>query len=390
MYLYQETSRYFAQAAGGLEELGAQELSALGAKKIKPYFRGVFFEADKAAFYRINYCSRVLIRVLAPLASFPCHSTKYLYNKAKEIRWSDFLSTEKTFAIACNVSNSAVRHSQYAALCLKDAIVDYFREQHGKRPDVNTTEPDAWFNLHIENNRATISVDASGGSLHRRGYRKEAGEAPMQETLAAAIIVLSGWNGEKLLCDPMCGSGTLLSEALMHYCRIPGGYLRKNFGFIHLPDFDRALWLSEKKKTDEQIRELPDGLISGSDIDRKAVFMASKNLQTLPSGKKVRLRAVDFRNIENMENTVIISNPPYGIRMGNPAEAQGLYRDIGDFLKQKCRGSEAYFFCGNRELIKKIELKPAWKKPLQSGGLDGRLVKYEIYKEDISKAKAVK
>ncbi|MDW7680935.1 MAG: THUMP domain-containing protein, partial [bacterium] len=194
MYEYQKTNRYFAQVAAGMEELGAVELKALGAQQVAPDFRGIYFEASRDVIYRINYCSRLISRVLAPLVKFHCHSPKYLYKKCREIRWDQFFSIDKTFAVFANVSRSQISHSQYAALNVKDAIVDHFREMTGERPNVERIEPDVAINLHIDSNFATVSWDVSGGALHRRGYRWQSVDAPMQETLAAAIIQLSGWN----------------------------------------------------------------------------------------------------------------------------------------------------------------------------------------------------
>ena len=181
--------------------------------------------------------------MIAPLSIFTCRNADHLYRKGSDIEWRDFFSADHTFAVFASVSNStAVNHSEFAALRLKDAIVDYFRNLSGSRPTVEKINPDIWINLHIENNQAVIGIDTSGGSLHRRGYRKQTVKAPIQETLAAAIIHLSAWNGERPLYDPMCGSGTLVTEALMHYRRIPAGILRKRFGFEFLPDYDRKSW----------------------------------------------------------------------------------------------------------------------------------------------------
>ncbi len=386
MFSYQQTNRYFAQITGGMEDLGAEELAELGAQNISPAYRGIYFDAGKETLYRINYTARLLTRVLAPLTGFGCHTADVLYNKAKSIEWKALLDTQQTFAIFANVSHSKITHSRYAALRLKDAIADYFQENFRKRPSVDTQNPDVWLNLHIENNRATISLDVSGGSLHKRGYRKQSVEAPMQETLAAAIIRLSEWDGLKPIYDPFCGSGTLLSEALMQHCRIPAGYLRSRFGFESLPDFDKQIWQSAKKSLDGKIRHLPKSpnagetiLIAGSDVAYKAIAAAKKNLRMLPSGENIKLKVTDFREISRLENTVIICNPPYGIRMGQKAEIAKLYKTFGDFLKQKCQGSEAYVYFGDRKLIPHIGLRPAWKNPLVNGALDGRLCKFEIY-----------
>jgi putative N6-adenine-specific DNA methylase len=302
-----------------------------------------------------------------------------LYRKAREIKWIDFISAGNTFAVFGNVSNSGITNSHYASLRLKDAIADSFREQSGIRPDVDTRAPDLWLNIYIRNNSAVISVDTSGGSLHRRGYRKDAVSAPMQETVAAAIIKYTQWDGSVPLYDPMCGSCTLLSEALMHYCRIPSGVLRERFGFEFLPDHDKSLWVKVKKELDREILDLPEGLISGSDISPEAITISKTNILNLPHGNRIKLEQLDFKRCEGLMNGVIITNPPYGIRTGNAQELNSLYESLGDFLKQKCKGSAAYIYFGEREFIKKIGLKPAWKKPLSAGGLDGRLVKYEMF-----------
>ena len=379
VYTYQENRCYFAQIAEGLEDLAKGELLRLGASKIQAGFRGLYFCADKEALYRVNYQSRLIQKIIAPLELLDCHSTKYLYRRAKAIDWTEFLSLSKTFAIVSNVSNSHIRHSKYAALCLKDAIADFFRESVGKRPNVDTKTPDVWLNLYIHNNRAIIGLEVSGGSLHKRGYRVVGHEAPIQETVAAAMLELSEWDGERPLYDPMCGSGTLLCEAVMRYCRIPSGYFRKQFGFESLPDFDAKVWKAVKAEADSQIRALPAGLIGGSDISVKALEAAAANLGQLDQGAEVKLKAIDFRDIKALENTVIISNPPHGLRLQKKEGMEAFCKDLGDFLKQRCQGSTAYLFFGDRAWIKRIGLRTTWKKPLTSGGLDGRLIKLELY-----------
>jgi len=379
MFHYQLNHRFFAQVPEGIEELAGQELAELGAERVRPSYRGVYFDASKAALYRINYGARLATRVLAPLLTFRCHSSDYLYKKSKEVSWEEFFTADHTFAVSANVTQSKIHHSQYAALRLKDAVVDSFRERLGKRPSVNKNDPDVRIGLYIERDKATISLDASGGSLHRRGYRDEGGEAPMQEVTAAAMIRLSEWDGSKPFYDLMCGSGTLLSEALMAYCRIPGSCRRERFGFQFLPDYDEPLWLAVKKEMDGAMREPGHDLISGSDIAEQAVASARKNIRALPYGDRVSLKVADFRSITELRDRVILCNPPYGIRLDRDRDLGPFYRDLGDFLKQRCLGSSAFIYFGNREWIGHVGLKPSWKKALKSGGLDGRLVKYEIY-----------
>jgi putative N6-adenine-specific DNA methylase len=381
-YEYQKSSRFFAQAADGLEVLVAAELERLGATDTSPGYRGVYFCADHRALYRINYTSRIATRVLAPLLSFDCHSAKYLYKTARSIEWADFFRDGDTFAVFANVANSAIRHSQYAALRVKDAIADQFRERTGSRPDVSAHDADVNVNLYIHDNHAVLSLDTSGGSLHRRGYRVESVEAPMQETVAAAVIALSGWDGSRPLYDPMCGSGTLVCEALMSLCRVPAAYGRgpggRRFGFERLPDFRPQVWKSVRNELDGSIRPLPAGLIGGSDASPGAVAAAGANAAALPGGDRIRLLVKKFQDLDGLEDTVIVCNPPYGLRIGKSG-AGSLIGRFGDFLKQRCRGCEAYLYLGKRELIKQVGLRPSWKKPLKSGGLDGRVVKYELY-----------
>lgn len=379
LYTYQQTNSYFAQVAEGLEPLAKTELAELGATRIKPGFRGLYFQADHETLYRVNYCSRFMQKIIAPLMFLDCHSTKYLYRRAKAMDWTHFLGLDRTFAIVANVSNSHIRHSKYAALCLKDAIVDFFKEKCDQRPSIDTDNPDVWLSLYIHNNRAVIGLEVSGGSLHKRGYRSMALEAPIQETIAAAIIRLAQWDGQRRLHDPMCGSGTLLCEALMHYCRIPAGYFRKHFGFAHLPDFDPSVWERVKQDIDKDIRPLTENRITGSDISAKALDATRANLSVLPHGKEVKLKHIDFRNIKGLENCTIVCNPPYGLRLQKKEGIETFYRELGDFLKQRCQGSTAYIYFGDRQLIKCIGLRTSWKKPLASGGLDGRLVKLEIF-----------
>ncbi len=335
MYQYQQTNRYFAQIAGGLEPEGANELTWLGAKKISQAYRGMYFDATPATLYKINYQSRLVTRVLAPLIEFDCHSDKYLYKTARNIRWTDFLDTDSTFAVFANVAHSNIDHSKFAALRLKDAIVDDFRERTGQRPSIDPRNPDVWLNLHIQNNHATISLDTSGGSLHRRGYRQATNKAPIQETVGAAVIRYAEWDGSTKLYDPFCGSGTLLLEGLMHYTNMPAAYLRSRFGFERLPDFDAEVWNTVRKEAESQIKELPEGLIAGSDRDAESIEMAKTNAMQLKGGKNIAFDVSDFRALKSLEGYTIVANPPYGLRMGNSTMMADLYKSLGDFLKQK-------------------------------------------------------
>jgi putative N6-adenine-specific DNA methylase len=379
IYQYQNNNVFFAQVPGQMEKFAEEEIISLGAINIKLEYRGIYFEADKLSLYRINYQSRLISRVLAPLITFPCYTPGSLLKTAESIEWDKIFSIDQTFAITASVSKSKITNSLYAAQSLKDGIADYFRNKLGRRPNVNVSNPDVRFNLHIEKDQAIISIDTSGESLHKRGYRLLAGEAPMQETLAAAIIRLSNWDGENTLWDCMCGSGTILCEALMHYCRIPAQYLRSNFGFFYMPDFDKNIWLKLKQDVDKNIRPLPKRLIKGSDISQRIIVTARENLSRLPFSENVELSGQPFQHINKFENGTLITNPPYGIRLGKIEDVQLLYKDLGDFIKTNCKGTTAFIYTGDPSLRKHIGLRTSKRIPLVNGKLEGVLVQIDSY-----------
>ena len=378
--LYLQNNQYFAQVAGGLEELGAKELTALGATKVNIINRGMDFCADRETLYRINYRARLITRVLAPIVKFHAPDPETLYLNTKRYDWTHILSLEQTFAVMANVSNSQIDHSQFASLKVKDSVVDMFRKRfRNKRPSIDTKDPDLWIALHIYDDEATLSIDCSGGSLHKRGYRQKSVDAPIMETLAAAILEISGWDGKKPIYDPMCGSGTLLAEAWLKAGNIPPGTLRKKYGFMMLPDYDRRVWVKVKFEEDNKLKMVRGGMIRGSDIDPKAVAMTRANIARIPGGDELRVKTADFRDLPEMEGRLIVCNPPYGIRLMKDEDMAAFFSDFGDFLKQKCQGSQAFIYFGDRELVKSVGLKASMKMPLRNGGLDGRLVWYELY-----------
>jgi putative N6-adenine-specific DNA methylase len=379
MYLYQKSNIYFAQVADDVKDIAEREILSLGGQETRPVYRGIIFRADLKALYILNYCSSLSSRFLAPLIRFDCHSERYLYKTSSQVRWDDFMKPSMTFAVFSTVANSSIKHSKYAALCLKDAVADYFKENFGERPSVDTLNPDLWLNLHIENNVATISLDTSGGSLHRRGYRANAVMTPMVETLAAAIIRYSGWDMETPFYDPFCGSGTLLCEAYLYASKTPAGILRKRFGFESMPDFDSRIWQRIKDEAVKNIIPIHRGLISGSDISPEAVRYSINNCSAVDNKRVIEVAKGDIFDIDSIHGKMIVCNPPYGIRKDKNKDMESFYRRLGDFLKQRCRGSNAFIYFGERKYIKSVGLKPSWKKPLSNGGLDGRLVKYELY-----------
>ncbi len=376
---YQTSGRYFAQIADGIEELGAAELAELGATDTRPVYRGVQFSADPATLYQVNYAARLSSRILAPLARFACPTPDALYQGSRTIPWPDMFSNEQTFAVFANVSHSQITHSRYAALRVKDAVVDLFRDRTGSRPNVDPKTPDVWIHLHLQEDRATLSLETTGGNLGHRGYRTATGAAPLNETLAAAIIRLTEWDGERPLYDPMCGSGTLLCEALMHHCRIPAGYFRRRFGFEFLPDFDPALWATVRRRLDDAVRPLPPGLIGGSDASIRAIEAAGDNCRALPGGEHIGLKVSAFEKIKALSNTTLVTNPPAGVRLGASEGIDLFTKSFGDFLKQRCTGSTAFIYFSDRQLVKQIGLRTTWKKPLKNGSLDGRLIRIDLY-----------
>ncbi len=380
MFQYEQQQRYFAQVAPGVEPWAAAELTALGADRVQPAFRGVHFQVDYVGCARIIYTARLITRVLAPLITFDCHSDRYLYRTAQKMEWTRLMHPHDTLAVTASTSNTpGLKHSRYAALKLKDAVCDYFRAQCGQRPSVDTVAPDVGLHLFVRNNRATISIDASGGSLHKRGYRVHTVDAPLQETLAATIIHIMGWEGQCPLIDPMCGSGTLLCEAAMRFARIPAGYLRPAPALAHLPGFDPAAWATIKKSADQSIKPVPRGLIHGSDCAADAVAATRQNCLRLPGGQAIQVEQRDFRAIPRIADAFIVTNPPYGVRLGDRAAAEQRIKEFGDFLKQRCTGCTAYVYAGDRPLLKKLGLKPKATTELSSGGLSGVLGQYDLY-----------
>lgn len=379
MFLYQSTRRFFAVVSEALEELAAGELEALGARDVRPAYRGVHFVAGDEALARVVYASRLPGRILAPLTSFACHSDRYLRRRAAELPWEELLTPAQTFAVSATVSNSRLRHSQYAALVTKDAICDRLREHFGARPSVDRRTPDLRIHAHIQGDKATLSADLGDGSRHRRGYREEAGPAPLTETVAAAVIEHAGYDGKQPLLDPLCGAGTLLAEAVLRAGPVAAAFALRRFGWQRLPDFDAALFERVRGEIDARRRPLPSGRIQGSDADPTVVAVARRALARVPGAETVTLEVRDFRDHPGLENGVIVCNPPWGVRLGDAREAGALARELGDFLKQRCRGSVAYLLLGERALLKHVGLRPARRIPLPVGGRDGRLVRYELY-----------
>lgn len=378
MFEYQKNNQYIATISNGLETEGAKELAELGAEQTLVNYRTVSFTANPETMMKITVMNRLFSRILAPLARFRCLSDDDLYqNTYRNIEWEQIMSPDDTFSIFANVGNSNITHSHYSALNLKDAIADYFRDKYGKRPDVDRDNPDVEISVGIFKNVAIISLDIGHGALHKRGYRLKGVEAPLKENLAAALVRISGWDGSKPLYDPFCGSGTILAEAGLQYCKMPPASLNTKWGFELLPDFDEAEWENVKTEIRSELRPLPPNLIFGSDIDSRAVRIAQDNLANLPFGDEVTVTQRDFKS-QNIENAMIICNPPYGVRLDEVEKVKLMLGEFGDFLKHKCQGSTAWILVGDIDLVNSIGLKPSRRVEIYNGDIECRFVEIKI------------
>lgn len=369
----------FAAVPRGAEELAGAELAALGIVEVKPGKGGVSFRTDRGGIYRANLWLRTASRVLVQLATFPCSAPTELYAGVYAISWQELITPDMTLAVDCSLRDSALTHSGFVALKTKDAVVDRIRESCGSRPNVDTASPDVRINVHLHKNICTVSLDSSGDSLDRRGYRLERNEAPLRETLAAAVVALTGWDGSIPLADPMCGSGTIPVEAALVAARIPPGFHRQ-FGFQRWLDFDNGLWDRICAEAAAGIRRLPTGLITGYDLDGRALLLAGRN--TAKAGLEGQIHFFhsalqEFR--PEGDKGVVILNPPYGKRLGEEDDLRELYCQIGDVMKKQCRGWTGYVLTGNLELAKYIGLKASRRFVLFNGAIECRLLKYDLY-----------
>jgi putative N6-adenine-specific DNA methylase len=366
----------------GLEEILAGELRQLGAIIDKVGNRAVEFTGNRQLLYDATLWCRTAMRILKPFAGFYAKDEKALYREVGRIDWQRYIGPEQTFAITSVVNHSTFEHSLFVAQLTKDAIVDQFRDRTGKRPSVDLEQPDIRLHLRMLDNEVTLSLDAAGDSLHRRGYRQQLHAAPLNEVLAAGLLLLTGWDGRKPLIDPMCGSATLLTEAAMIAQRIaPGLYHAKKFGFENWPDFDRALWESVQLDARGARLDEPQAYISGSDISPEFIDMARQNVEAANLEDYVRLSVRDVKEAKapKGEAGIVLMNPPYGERIGDEAEMAALYKAIGNTLKTNFQGYDAYLFTGNLAAAKSVGLKTSRKIPLYNGPIECRLLKYELY-----------
>ena len=366
-----------AKTFQGLEPVLAEELTALGANEVQIGRRMVSFTGDKEMMYKANFCLRTAIRILKPIKTFTAKTADEVYEQVQEIQWEDILDADKTFAVDAVVFSEEFRHSKFVSYKVKDAIVDYFRDKTGKRPSVRINKPDVLLNIHIAHHTCTLSLDSSGESLHRRGYRQEAVEAPLNEVLAAGMILMTGWRGECDFIDPMCGSGTIPVEAALIARNIYPGVFRKEYAFEKWVDFNQDLF-DKIYNDDSQEREF-EHKIYGYDNNPKANEIAIHNVKAAGVSKDVILKLQPFQQFEQPANkSIMVTNPPYGERISTN-DLLGLYKMIGERLKHAFVGNDAWVLSYREECFDQIGLKPSEKIELYNGALECQFRKYELF-----------
>ena len=366
-----------AKTFQGLEGVLADELTQLGAKNIQVGRRMVSYTGDKELLYRSNFQLRTAIRVLKPIKHFRATSADEVYEAVKAIDWTQYLSNETTFAVDSVVYSSEFRHSKFVAYKVKDAIVDQFREKTGNRPNIRVSNPDLQLNIHVAEYDCTLSLDSSGESLHRRGYRQEALEAPLNEVLAAGIILMTGWRGETDFIDPMCGSGTLPIEAALIARNMAPGLFRKGYAFEKWPDFDKELF--ERIYNDDSYETDFQYHVYGYDNNRSAIAIAERNVKAAGLQADVTIQFQDFADFtQPQEKAILVTNPPYGERI-KPDDLLGLYKMIGSQFKKQFVDNEAWVLSYREECFDAIGLKASLKVPLYNGALECELRKYQMF-----------
>ena len=373
-----------AKTFKGLEQVLATELVQLGANNVQVERRAVSFTGDKRMLYTANMCLRTVSRVLVPILSFKAQKADDIYEQVKALDWSQYMTVKTTFQIDATVYSDYFRHSQFVTYRVKDAIVDYWMERENQRPSVKLEGADLYLNVHIAGDRVTLSLDSSGESLHKRGYRVANTQAPINEALAAGMLLLAGWNGQSDFYDPMCGSGTLLIEAALIARNIAPGVYRQGFAFEKWADFDADLW-DEVYNDDSREREFKHK-IYGSDAGFYAVQAATKNIQSASLQRDIEVKQIRVEELRladtNTEGALVMINPPYGERLSQDKNVLRLYQDMGTALKHQFSGATAWVISSNEEALKCIGLRPAKKIHLVNGDLECLFNKYELFKGD--------
>ena len=382
----QESFELIAKTFQGLEEVLAQELIELGANDVQIGRRMVSFSGNQEMMYRANFCLRTAVRVLKPISHFRARNADDVYKAVKEIEWNEFLDLDTSFVVDTTVYSTEFRNSKFVAYKVKDAIVDYFMEREGKRPNISVSNPDLRLNIHIAEESCTLSLDSSGESLHLRGYRTATVDAPINEVLAAALIKMSGWQFDCDLIDPFCGSGTILVEAALMARNIYPGVFRRKFGFENWKDFNPEL-LSSIFDDDSNERTFEHRII-GFDINLRAVEAAQANAKAAGVADLITVEQREIRNFTQPESpALLITNPPYGERL-RPEDLSDIYRTLGEKLKREFQGGEAWVISSREELFDSMRLRPSFKVPLQNGSLDCELRKYVTFEGKLDNFRA--
>jgi putative N6-adenine-specific DNA methylase len=374
-----------AKTLFGFEEILAKELRNLGASNVEEGVRSVSFVGDTGFMYKANLCLRTAIKIVKPVHSFSVVDENDLYKKIYQMDWSEYLSADTTFAIDTTINSENFTHSLYVSQKVKDAIVDKFRDTDGRRPDVDIKFPDVRLNIHIQKEHCNVSLDTSGRSLHQRGYRTATNIAPINEVLAAGLLLLSGWDGQCDFLDPMCGSGTFLTEAAMIACNIPANINRKEFAFEKWSDFDKDLFEKIVDSSLNKTREFHFKII-GYDKAPSAVAKAKENVNNANLSEYITIERQNFFETEKFteKHLHMVFNPPYGERLD--IEMESFYASIGDTLKQKYPGTDSWFITSNLEALKFVGLRPSRKIKVFNSQLESKFVKYVMY-EGSKKAK---
>jgi 23S rRNA (guanine2445-N2)-methyltransferase len=369
---------YFATCARGLEPILAGELRALHAAAVRPGRGGVAFAGDTTLMCHANLWLRTAVRVLQPILEAHVESPDELYDAVQTIEWSAYMTPDHTLAVDCNVRDSRITHSQYAARRVKDAICDQFVSRCGRRPSVDVERPMVGLNLHVYKDDTVLSLDSSGDSLHKRGYRPVLTRAPLNEALAAGLVLSTGWNGDVPLVDPMCGSGSLPIEGAWIALRRPPGLTRKHFGFMGWMDYDVGLWTAVRNEARSNVRKSLPAFVGGSDVRADAVEHARANARAAGIGNLLTFEKRDLRDFRPPDGPpgVLICNPPYGERIGEAEELRPLYLLMGEVFAGRCRGWACYVFTANDAPWRDIGMKPAAVTPFWNGRIACRLLKY--------------
>ncbi|HRS68139.1 MAG TPA: THUMP domain-containing protein [Paludibacteraceae bacterium] len=374
----QQEFQMAAKTFRGLEEVLAKELVNLGANNVSIERRVVHFTGDKRLLYKANLYCRTASRILKPIASFRANNADEVYAQVKSIDWSQYLDVKQTFAIDATVFSEEFRHSKFVTYRVKDAIADWFMERENKRPSIRLDNPDLFLNVHISHTQCTISLDSSGDSLHKRGYRDAQTEAPINEALAAGMLLLAGWEGQSDFVDPMCGSGTFLIEAALIALNIPPCIYRQSFAFEKWKDFDKELF--EELYNDDSLERPFKFKIRGADVSPRAVKIAQENIKAAGLTKYITVEQRSVADWEvQTEKTLVVTNPPYGERILSD-DLFGLYAQLGDTLKHKFTGSTAWVISSHISCLQRVGLRPSEKVKLLNGALDCEFWKYELFR----------